>query len=122
MKKIVHLSEAEFIVMKILWKNKPPVTTNIIMEQLPEDRKWKLQTLTSILSRLTGKGFVYSEKNSKERWYFPSINEKDYLSYETKKFMKEYHNNSLNSFFSLLYKNEQIDDADIKRFYEKLDE
>lgn len=122
MKKLVHLSEAEFIVMKILWSNTPPITTNVIMAQLPPDRPWKLQTLTSILVRLAGKNFVTSEKNGKERLYFPCINEEDYLSYETKHFMKKYYNNSLNSFFNFLYKKDSIHIDDIKELYKKLDE
>ena len=85
----VHLSDAEFEVMKILWCNSPPITTNAIMSQLPEETKWKASTLATILSRLSNKGFVTSRKEGKERMYYPEVDEESYLSYETKKFMKK---------------------------------
>ncbi len=122
MDKKVHLSDAEFDVMKILWRNTPPITTSVIMSQLSTEKKWKLSTLTTILSRLSEKGFVNSTKNGKERMYYPEVDEEAYLSYETKKFLKRYHNNSLNSFFNLLYKSEEIDSNDIQLMYKKLDE
>lgn len=122
MDKKVHLSDAEFDVMKILWNHTPPITTSVIMSELTDEKKWKLSTLTTILSRLSAKGFVDSEKKGKERLYYPEIDKETYLSYETKKFLKKYHNNSLNSFFNLLYKSEEIDSNDIKLMYKKLDE
>ena len=122
MDKKVHLSDAEVDVMKILWRNTPPITTSVIMSQLSTEKKWKLSTLTTILSRLSEKGFVNSTKNGKERMYYPEVDEEAYLSYETKKFLKRYHNNSLNSFFNLLYKSEEIDSNDIQLMYKKLDE
>ena len=118
----VHLSDAEFEVMKILWCNSPPITTNAIMSQLPEETKWKASTLATILSRLSNKGFVTSRKEGKERMYYPEVDEESYLSYKTKKFMKKYHNNSLNSFFNILYKKEDFENSDIQSLYKKLDE
>ena len=36
--------------------------------------------------------------------------------------MKKYHNNSLNSFFNILYKKEDFENSDIQSLYKKLDE
>ena len=43
-----RLPNAEFEIMKVIWANEPPITTNIIMEQLGEKKKWKRQTIITL--------------------------------------------------------------------------
>ena len=49
------------------------------MEAVGEEKKWKMPTLISYLNRLTEKGFIRSEKKGRDRWYYPIIDEKEYL-------------------------------------------
>lgn len=107
------LPDAEFDVMKIAWDNEPPITTNIIMEQLGKQRKWKAQTVNSLLLRLVKRGFLRTEKNGKERVYFPTVSKDDYLKYETGNFLKQYHNNSLLNLVNTLYSDNSLTDEDI---------
>jgi predicted transcriptional regulator len=51
----------------------------IIMRQLGNERKWKAQTVTSLMLRLVERGFIRTEKAGKERTYFPLIGKEDYL-------------------------------------------
>ena len=39
MNEIKKLPDAEFEVMKVVWSNDPPVTANIVMEQLGKKKK-----------------------------------------------------------------------------------
>ena len=61
------LPDAEFDIMKVVWANEPPITTNIIMEQLGNGRSWKAQTVISLMLRLVDRGFLSTEKQGKER-------------------------------------------------------
>ena len=65
------LPDTEFEIMKVVWANKPPITTNMIMEALGNEREWKAPTVISLMLRLVEKGFLRTEKNGKERTYFP---------------------------------------------------
>lgn len=108
------LPDTEFEIMKVVWANDPPITTNIIMEQLGNTRKWKAPTVISLMLRLVEKGFLKTEKNGKERTYFPLIAKEDYLKLETGNFMKLYHENSFLSFVNTLYDGKKLNDSDIE--------
>lgn len=108
------LPDTEFEIMKVVWANEPPITTNMIMEALGNEREWKAPTVISLMLRLVEKGFLRTEKNSKERTYFPLVEKEDYLKFETGNFMKLYHENSFLSFVNTLYDGKQLDDGDIE--------
>lgn len=107
------LPDAEFEIMKTIWANEPPITTNMIMEQLGKEKEWKAQTVITLLLRLTKRGFIKSEKNGKERMYFPIINKEDYLKFESGDFMERFHENSFTSLIATLYNDKKINDSDL---------
>ncbi len=107
------LPDAEFDIMKVVWANEPPITTNIIMQQLGNEKEWKAQTVISLLLRLVDRGFIRTEKNGKERTYFPLISKEDYLKFETGDFMARFHENSFASLVATLYDGKKIKDSDL---------
>lgn len=113
MKEIKKLPDAEFDVMKVVWANEPPVTTNMVMDQLGEEKKWKVQTVVSLMVRLVERGFLRTEKKGKERFYFPLIGREDYLKFETGNFIRQYHNNSFLNLVNTLYDDNTLTDKDI---------
>lgn len=113
MRKIKRLPDAEFQIMKVVWANVPPITTNMIMEQLGNEKGWKAPTAISLLLRLVERGFLRTEKNGKERVYYPLIERDDYLQFETGNFMKMYHENSFASFVNSMYEGKNLSKNDI---------
>lgn len=118
MQSMKKLPDTEFEIMKVVWANKPPITTNMIMEQLGNERKWKAPTVISLMMRMVKRGFLRTEKKGKERIYFPLVTKKDYLRFETGNFMKQYHENSFLSFVNTLYDGKQLSDSDIEELIE----
>lgn len=113
MEKIKKLPDAEFEIMKVVWENEPPITTNIIMEQLGKERKWKAQTIISLMLRLVERGFLKTSKNGKERIYFPLVSKEEYLKFETNNFIKQYHDSSFLNLVNTLYDDKGVTDEDI---------
>ncbi len=113
MKILKKLPEAEFEIMKVVWANESPITTNIIMKQLGNEKKWKAQTVISLLLRLIERGFLRTEKVGKERTYYPLINREDYLQFETGNFIKQYHESSFLNLVNTLYTGKNLSDNDI---------
>lgn len=105
------LPDAEFDIMKVVWANEPPMTTNAIMKQL--GKEWKAQTLISLLFRLVKRGFLRTEKNGKERTYFPLVEREDYLRFESGNFMKQYHDGSFLGLVNTLYDGKVMTDDDL---------
>ena len=116
------LPDAEFDIMKVVWANEPPITTNIIMQQLGHKREWKPQTVISLMLRLVERGFIRTEKNGKERTYFPLISKADYLKFETSDFMERFHGNSFASLVATLYDGNKIKASDLDQLEEWLKE
>ena len=110
---IKKLPDAEFDIMKVVWANAPPITTNIIMQKLGNEKGWKIQTVVSLMLRLVERGFLRSEKNGKERTYFPLISKEDYLKFETGNFMKQYHDSSFLNLVNTLYDDKALTVEDI---------
>lgn len=110
---IKKLPDAEFEIMKVVWVNEPPITTSIIMDQLGMEKDWKAQTILTLMVRLVERGFLRTEKNGKERTYFPLINKEDYLKFETGDFMERFHGNSFASLITTLYEGKKIKDSDL---------
>ena len=94
MGRLKKLPDTEFEIMKVVWANEPPITTNMVMEQLGNEKGWKAPTVISLMKRMVNRGFLETEKDGKERIYFPLVSKEDYLKFETGNFMKQYHENS----------------------------
>jgi predicted transcriptional regulator len=122
MQAMKKLPDAEFDVMKIVWANEPPITTNIIMQQLGHERKWKAQTVITLMLRLVERGFLRTEKKRKERTYFPLVGKEDYLRFETGDFMERFHANSFSSLVAALYDGNKINAGDLDRMAKWLKE
>jgi len=113
MEKMKKLPDTEFDIMKVVWANTPPITTNIVMQQLGNERNWKAQTIISLMLRLVERGFLHTEKKGKERTYFPLISKEDYFKYETGNFMKLFHDGSFLNLAMSMYDDNALTDEDI---------
>ena len=92
------------------------------MRSLESDKKWKPQTVLTMLVRLIEKGFLTSEKVGKERNYTPIIGEQDYMRIETGDFMKRYYGNSVGSLVKTLYDGQNLSQEDLRELKEWLEE
>jgi len=125
LKPIKRLPDAEFEIMRIVWKNNPPMSTNQIISCLGSDNTWKPQTVLTLLVRLIEKGFLQSEKTGKERTYSPLILHEDYLRAETGSFFYKLHGNSVRSLVSTLYDGKKLsaeEIADLRNWLEEMGE
>ena len=64
MKNLPQISEAEFEVMKIVWKY-APINTNEITEKLLQTTNWSPKTIQTLIKRLVTKGVLTYEKQSR---------------------------------------------------------
>lgn len=71
MNKLPQISEAEFEVMKIVWKY-APISTNEITEKLLQTTSWSPKTIQTLIKRLVTKGVLTYEKQSRVFVYTPT--------------------------------------------------
>ena len=70
MKNLPQISEAEYEVMKIVWKH-APINTNEITEKLLQSTSWSPKTIQTLIKHLVTKGVLTYEKQSRVFVYTP---------------------------------------------------
>ncbi len=112
MKKLPQISEAEYEVMKIIWKY-APINTNEITEKLTQTTSWSPKTIQTMIKRLTMKGALSYEKQGRIFVYSPLIEENEYVGQESSSFLKRYYNGDITAMLSSYMENARLSDKEI---------
>lgn len=107
-----QISEAEFEVMKIVWKY-APISTNEITERLTKTTSWSPKTIQTLIKRLVTKGVLSYEKQSRVFVYTPLIQESEYIGQESTSFLERFYNGDIKAMLSAYIENDRLSDADI---------
>ena len=99
MKSLPQISEAEFEVMKVIWKH-APISTNEITDQLTKTTQWSPKTIQTLIKRLVTKGALSYEKQSRVFVYTPLIKEKEYIGHQSHSFLKRYYDGDITAMIS----------------------
>lgn len=99
---MIKISDAEYEVMEIIWKNEK-ITSGEIIKKL-ENKKWSYNTIRTLIKRLYEKGAIkIVETIGKTYTYSPVIDEKEYKIEITKDLLKKLYNNSIQEFLEAYY-------------------
>lgn len=112
MRPLPQISEAEFEVMKIVWKY-APINTNEVIEQLEKTTAWNPKTIQTLLKRLVTKGALTYEKQGRIFVYTPLVRENEYISQESDSFLKRFYNGNISSMLAAYLENDQLSDSEI---------
>jgi len=121
MELLKKLPDSEFELMKIIWANPSPISTNQIMAHLEQSRDWKPQTVLTLLTRLIERGFLGSRRQGRERIYTPLVKREDYVAFESGSFMERFHHNSFVSLMNTLYQDHQVTETELDELQKWLD-
>ncbi len=107
------ISDAELVLLQIIWDASSPISSYDIYANLPEDIDWQRTTVSTLLSRLVEKKAITVERRGKNYYYDALINEEEYKKNETKAFVKKIHGNKLSSFVAALSSDEVFTEEEI---------
>lgn len=107
-----QISEAEFEVMKIVWKN-APISTNDITERLTKTTSWSPKTIQTLIKRLVTKGALSYEKQSRVFVYTPLVEENAYIGQESSSFLKRFYNGQITAMLSSYIENDRLSEEEI---------
>lgn len=77
------ISNAESLVMEMLW-NRSPQTTDEIVAALSARTDWQEATIKTFLNRLLKKGAVRAEQNGRRYQYFAVLQRADWIDSESR--------------------------------------
>lgn len=112
MKSLPQISEAEFEVMKLVWKH-APISTNEITERLVQTTTWSPKTIQTLIKRLVTKGALSYEKQSRLFVYTPLVDEAEYINQESSTFLNRFYDGHLTSMISAYIDNGRLSEAEI---------
>lgn len=120
-----RLPDAELEIMKVIWHNKCPISTSEVKRIIDEESNANRtqQTIQTLINRLIAKEYIAKDKRGKEYIYTPLVAEKDYVEFESERFLRKMHGNSVTNLMRALFDSKKISDEDIseleKMFKEK---
>lgn len=107
-----QISEAEFEVMKIVWKY-APINTNEITERLLQTTVWSPKTIQTLIKRLVTKGVLSYEKQGRVFVYTPLVRESEYINQESDSFLDRYYDGDITSMLSSYLENHKLSETEI---------
>ena len=118
MKQVPQISQAEYEVMKIIWKY-APIATSQVVERL-SDSKWSPKTIQTLIKRLVNKGALTYEKEGRVFVYTPLVREDEYLDYENSTFLNRYYDGNLTSMITNFLEKERLSPDEIQKLKDLL--
>ena len=114
MKSLPQISEAEFEVMKIIWKH-APISTNEITERLVKTTAWSPKTIQTLIRRLVDKGVLSYEKQSRVFVYTPLVQENEYISQKSSSFLARFYDGNLTNMVSAYIEDDKLSETEIEQ-------
>lgn len=112
MNEIPQISEAEYEVMKVVWKYEP-ISTPEIVEKVSKNIDWKPNTIQTMLVRLVKKKALQTRKEGRVFVYTSLVKENEYVEQKSKLFLKQFFGGTLNSMVLNFIENDQLSKDDI---------
>jgi len=109
-----ELTKTEERVMQVIWQLKSCFVKDII-DALPDEPKPPYNTISSVVRLLEKKGYLGYKAYGKTYEYFPAISKAAYRKASFSKFFAGYFDNSAESLFSFMIKEEQLSNDEIKK-------
>lgn len=113
------ISDAELEVMRILWREKQPVSFTDIRIKLQDTKRWEKSTINTLIRRLAEKGVVSSQKQDM-LYYTPNISEAEYIQAEEQSMIDKLYDGNAKNFVAALCRRGKLSEADIdelKRYF-----
>ena len=120
MKGLPQISEAEYEVMKVIWRD-APVSTNEGTDKLTRTTAWSPKTIQTMLKRLVSKGALPYVKEGRVFVYSPLVGEEEYISQKSSSFLSRYYGDALTSMVSAYLENDRLSDDEIDTLRSLLD-
>jgi len=113
------IADSELEVMRILWREKRPLSFAEIRTELENSKKWSKSTIQTLVTRLRDKNAI----NAQEHYvilYSPNITEQEYLNTEKNQFLDKMFDGNAKNLVASLCQSGQLNENDIdelKKFF-----
>jgi BlaI family penicillinase repressor len=107
------ISDAEWLVMKVIWQESP-LTASSVIEQLKPETDWSPKTIQTLISRLVKKGALGVKKDDVLNEYYPLISKEECMQKETNTFLQKVYDGSLQVLIANFVNTENLSSKEIE--------
>lgn len=116
-----NISEAEWEVMRELWK-KSPLTVKEIVRFLSKRTKWKPETIRTLIHRLKNKKVINFEKKGRRHYFYPLLSKEKCVKAEAETFLSRIGGSLLKPMLVKFIEKEKLSEAEIDELQRILDD
>lgn len=109
---IPAISDAEWVVMRVLWE-RHPATANQVVEALANHVSWKPKTIHTLLRRLVQKGALGFEKKGREFHFTPLVEASRCMHAVSRSFLDRFFGGRVAPFLACLAEKEELSPAEL---------
>lgn len=111
------ISNAELEVMRILWREKVPVSFTDIRIELQNTKSWEKSTINTLIRRLVEKEVISVQKKD-VLYYIPNVSEAEYIQAEEQNMIDKLYDGSAKNFVTALCHRGKLSEEDIDELKE----
>ena len=120
----MQISEAESVVMEVLWKRNP-LSADEVVSALSGQQEWQDATVKTLLNRLLNKGAISAEKDGRRYLYAPVLQRDAWVQGESENLLERMFGGRvapLVAHFSEQRKLSRKDIAELRKLLEDIDD
>lgn len=118
---VPRISDAEWRVMRVVWK-RGRATTNEVIEALEHTSDWKPKTIMTMLNRLTKKGVLAFDKKGRAHDYYALVPETKCIRAESHSFLQRVYGGALKPMLANFLQEGNLSEEEIGELRKMLDE
>lgn len=112
MSNISKISDSEWEIMQIIWKN-PNCTALFVIEKLKDIKEWKPKTIKTLIKRLVDKNILGYTQEGREYKYYSLVDENECKRIEGNSFLDRVYSGSLKAMMANFLESEKLSKKDI---------
>lgn len=116
----ISISESEWEVMKIIWKEAPRTLQDVLGSL--KHTGWSTTTIQTYLARLVKKGALTTQRQGKGYLYYPAVSEDDCQLAESRTFLNRVYNGSLSQMVKGFVKSGSLSEDELSELKKLIDE
>lgn len=121
MKKLPRISDAEWMVMQVLWA-KPGLTADEIIDALKGKATWNDRTVRTLINRLLQKKALAYEKEGRRYRYRPAVGREQCVRQERRSFVRRVYGGTIAPMLAAFIEDAKLSREDIQELKRMLDE
>lgn len=118
----MQVSEAESVVMQVLWEARGPLAAEDVVSALAGEQEWQEATIKTLLNRLLKKGAIAATREGRRYLYSPVLQREAWLLGESEGLLARLFDGRVAPLVAHFSQHRKLDKADIAALRKLLEE